>query len=140
MLSLITPLRGLVVLFGWTVIAAAWPPRPTAWQPRPTAREYYFGEIEPGSIELTNDGGTFVMHRRGGSDSRLTVHFDGALSRTVCNGVTVAVEGAPLSQHDVEALEVSGFHEGGGGYDTCWELRCDAEAYARCGRAKLKFE
>lgn len=126
MLSLITPLRGLVVLFGVTVIAAARPPRPSA-------TEWQIGEIERGSIQLTDDGGMFVLHRRVGSrctDAWLIVRFHGALSPTVCDGVTVAVEGESLSPRDFAAAEVSGFHDGR--YDPCWELRCDAEAYDRC--------
>lgn len=135
MLSLITPLRGLVVLFGLTVIAAR--------HPRPSATEWHVGEVERSSIELTDDGGTFVLHRRVGSrcaDSRLTVHFYGALSPTVCGGMTVVVHGESTSHRELEASRVSGFNDGK--YDGCWQLRCDAAAYERCrGRSGLsKFE
>lgn len=125
MLSLITPLRGLVALFVVTLVIVAWPRvDPPDWQ---------VGYVQRGSLRVVDGGYAFTLVRNVGSrcaDHQLDVVFEGALTNTVCEGADVMISGTLFSHRRFEAAEVHGFNDGR--YDRCWRLRCDRDAYARC--------
>ncbi len=134
MLSLITPLRGLVALFVVALVIAAWPRRgcPDDWQ---------LGYVQRGSLRAVDGGYTFTLVRYDGTrcaDHALDVFLEGGLSGSVCEGVEVVVEGRRLSHRTFEAAHVHGFNNGR--YDACWKLRCDRDAYHRCRGHRHDFE
>ncbi len=135
MLSLITPLRGLVALFVVTLVIAAWP------RPHRCSDDWQLGYIQRGSLRAVDGGYTFTLVRSLGgrcAEHLLDVFLEGGLSDNVCEGVEVAVEGTQLSHRMFEAAHVHGLNNGP--YDGCWQLRCSHDAYHRCRGHRHVFE